>query len=371
MSGSETNDSSCVQYEYDSGPYLWVAGIRIGTGLISFICCLILVIFFIYTKKHLIVTNQILVVFLSISTMIHSFSYLISRVNFNTKRHIMDKYCLFSGSLELYTGWTEWLCILCISYNLLVQVMCQPKPTKRLHLIYFSLIFVLPLMWCWMPFIYLSFGSAGPWCGIRIVTEDCNDFFYGLILRILLTQIPIFILLVATIMFSLVTWFLMKRKLQNQKAKFYPPQSLPVDKDEVLRELKILLWYPPLYSMLQLFLLANLIYDCIKPTSPLLPLWFLQVFTSPLAGAVIAIVILINTETNYRARLRSWFARHVTGSAASEPGSPRPSSFSKPHVNEYICDLNISYGDSLEGVQDKLRRERVRNSSQPLPTIDE
>ena len=375
MSGGENVSSNdCVQDEYDSGPYLWIAGIRIGTGLVSFLCCLLLVSFFVYTKKHLIVTNQILVFFLALSTMIHSFSYLISRVNFNTRRSIIDKYCLFAGSLELYTGWTEWMSILCISYNLLVQVIYQPKPRKKVHRIYFSLIFILPLLWCWLPFINLSYGSVGPWCGIRIFTEHCNDFLYGLILRILFIEIPLLILLLVTIIFSIITWIIMKHKLYNQRTKLpYPPQSLPVDKDEVLRELKILLWCPPIYSILQLFLLINLAYDCIEPTSPLLILWFLQVFTSPLAGAIIVIVIVLNIETNFRARLRLWCVRHVTGlTASSEPaGSPRLSSTSKPHVNEYDCDLNISYGDSLEGVRDKHRRDRVKSSSQPLSTVDE
>lgn len=359
-SGNTTESSSnCVLSLYDTQPYLVVAGLRVATGLISFCCCLLIVAFFVYTKKQQIVTNQVLVFYLAISALLHSFSYLVSRVNFYTERSIVDKYCLFAGPLEQYTAWTEWMCILCISSNLLTQVTCKPK-RKKLHWVYFSLIFALPLLWCWVPFLSYTYGTSGPWCGIRIFSEDCEVFLYGVVLRFFLKVLPILILFVATIILSVTTWVLFKRKLHSHKTVSYP-QTRPVDQTQLLAELKVLLWYPPVYTVLQILLIANLVYESIWPESPVLVLWYLQVLTSPLAGAVIALVIVLNSESNAHARVRSWIVRHI-----QRPEEPRSARSSCSRVSEYECELHVSFGDSLEGMQNQRRHERVRNS-EPLP----
>ena len=334
------------------------------TGLISFSCCLLLAMFFIYNKKQLIVTNQVLVFYLALSALLHSFSCMIGRVNFTTPRPLLDKYCLFAGPLEVYTGWTEWMSILCISCNLLAQVTSHPKARKRLHCAYFSLIFALPLLWCWVPFVPLAFGTSGPWCGIRVLTEDCGDFLQGVILRWFLIQLPIPLLLAATVSLSLVTWVCMKHRLQQQETNSYLPQSSPIDKAQMLAELKVLLWYPPTYAVLRLLPLTSLVYDSISPTSPHLPLWYLPALTSPLPGAAIALLIWFNTDNKCWARLRSWLSLHLS-QRSEDLGSPScRSSVSSHTVSEYRCDLNVSYGDSLEGVRKKHRRDRIRKASQ-------
>lgn len=358
-SGSESSSNSCFLSLYDTEPYQVVAGLRVVTGLTSFCCCLLLVIFFVYTKRQQIVVNQVLVFYLTLSALLRSFSYLVSRINFYTERPIIDKYCMFAGFLELYTGWTEWICIFCISSNLLAQVICKSKG-KRLHWMYFGLIFFLPALWCWIPFLFYTYGTSGPWCGIRTFNEDCKMFMYGTILRLLLIQLPILILLAATIFFSVTTWALLKYKLHIYETKSYP-QSRPVDKAQLLSELKLLLFYPPVYTVLQLVLLVNSAYDSIRPHSPILVLWCLQVLTSPLAGAAIALVIVLTSEKNPWARVRSWVARHLLHHS-DEPQGAQPSS---GHVSDYSCDTNVRYGDSVEGMENQRRQERLRNSAPP------
>lgn len=360
MSGNDSESSSCPLTSYDSGSYLVVAGVRLATGLTAFLCCLSLVVFFIYIKLKLqMVTNQILVFYLTISSLLHSGSSLISRVNFQTGRPVTDNYCLFAGPLALYTGSTEWMCILCISCNLLVQVTCRPEG-KKLYWVYGVLIFVLPLLWCWLPFLSHAYGTSGPWCGVRIFTEDCEQFLLGVVLRLSLLALPVLILLMVTSSVSLATWTLQKHRLRARETAAYP-QSPSIDKRQVLGELQVLLWFPPLYSVLQLPLLVNLLYDSIRPDSPLLPMWCLQAFTPPLAAAVTALLITIHSETNTVPRIRSWLAEHCQ--YREKRGRVRASS-SNRHISEYNCDLCVSYGDSLEGVQSKHRRERIRRASQ-------
>lgn len=365
MSENGSENGSCPLTNYDSGDYLYVAGVRGATGLIAFICGLLLVIFFVSTKlKQEIVTNQFLVFCLAISVLLHSVSHLLGRVHFQTERRVKHSYCLFAGPLALYTGSTEWLSILCISCNLLAQVICQ-SPARKLKWVYCGLVFALPLLWCWLPFISQSYGTSGPWCGVRTFTDDidCEPFLFGVLLRLILIGLPVVILLIITVLLSVATWTVQKHRLHSLETASYP-QSPTIDRTQVLAELKMLLWFPPVYSVLQLPLLANIVYDSLCPSSPLLPLWYLEVLTSPLAGATTALLLTLHSETNTRARVCSWLALHCQCTKEHVRGR----SSSDRHVTEYDCDLYISYGDSLEGVQDKHRRERIRKSHHISPT---
>ena len=365
MSGNGSDNSSCVLDEYNTQPYLLVAGVRIVTGLISLLCGLLLIILFAYTRNQRRVANQILVFFLSVSVSLHSLSVILGRVDFSTERALLDSYCLFAGPLQLYSAWTEYVCVMCISCNLLAQVTCQPTG-RRLNWVYFSLIFTLPLLLCWIPFTGQAYGSAGPWCGIRTSTENCQQFLYGVVLRLVLVGLPVLVLLLTTTTLSLATWISLKHSLKALENNTFSKQNT-VDKSLLLKELRILVWCPPLYPTLKLLLLVNLLYDTARPSSPQLALWLLQALLSPLAGSLTAAVIGANTETNTRARLRSWLLRHLRWSRGEQ------SEGGKRRVSEYECDLDVSYGDSIAGVIDKNRRERVRKNSTPsqLPSVSE
>ena len=360
MSGNGSETTSCPLSAYDSGPYLCVAGVRIGTGVIAFLCTLLLVIVFVYTKlRQEIVTNQFLVFCLALSALLHSVSHLLGRLNFQTERSLRDSYCLFAGPLALYTGSTEWMSVLCISCNLLAQVTCQPGG-RKLHWVYCGLIFPLPVLWCWLPFVSQSYGTSGPWCGVRTLADDCEQFLLGALLRLVLTALPVFIVLTVTSSLSVATWTVQKRRLRENETCSYP-QSPSIDKRQVLGELKTILWFPPVYAILQLPLLANLVYDTVHPRSPLLTLWYLEVLSSPLAGATTALLLTLHSETNTWARLCLWLALHCRKSTEKHE-RVRPAT--ERQVSEYNCDLYVSFGDSLEGVQEQRRRERIRKSHQ-------
>lgn len=357
MSGEDNSsgavESSCALDVYDSPEYKAVAAVRIVTGLISFICCLSIVTYMVYYKKYRFILNLKLVLFLAISAALHSFSFLVGRINFYTDRPIIDYYCLFAGSVELYTSWTEIIAILCISHNLLSAVTCNPN-TKNMERIYLSLIFILPVLWCWVPILFFTYGTAGPWCGIRIFTVDCDPFPFGLSLRYLLEDIPLAVVFVATIIFSVATWVILKRKIRRLQTAYRTSPTTTVDTKQLVKELKHLLWYPPVYAIFQVFLLVNQVYESIHPQQPIFALWLLQVLTTPLAGAVIALVCALNSEINLLSRARVWCNRKCCQRSKEE----RPRT-----VTEYECDRYVKYGDSVEGTQNMMREARIKQNS--------
>ena len=361
MSGDNSSDSesSCALDVYDNPEYKAVAAVRVVTGLISFICCLSIVIYMIYYKKYKFILNQKLVLFLAISAGLHSFSYLVGRINFYTERPIIDYYCLFAGSVELYTSWTEIMSILCISHNLLSAVTCNPN-MKNMEKIYLSLIYILPVLWCWVPLLFFTYGTAGPWCGIRIFTEDCDLFKFGLSLRYLLEDIPLAVVFVATIIFSVATWIMLKRKIRRLQTAYPTGPSQTVDTSQMVKEVKHLLWYPPVYAIFQVFLLVNQVYESLYPQRPIFPLWLLQVLTAPLAGAVIALVCALNSEMNPLSRARVWCSQRCCQHSREE--QPRV-------VTEYECDRYITYGDSVEGTRNMMREARIKRNSAMIDNI--
>ena len=161
MSGNSSSDYTCVLSEYDSHPYLLVAGVRILAGLVALLLSGSLVAFFVNTKKQRRVINQILVFCLAFSSLLNSLGSLLSRVDFNERR-LSDRYCLFAGPLQLYTDWTQIMTILCISFNLLAQLTCRLPAGKKLKWVYCSLIFALPLLWIWIPFIEVALWLCWP-----------------------------------------------------------------------------------------------------------------------------------------------------------------------------------------------------------------
>lgn len=71
-------------------------------------------------------------------------------------------------------------------------------------------------------------------------------------------------------------------------------------KQEIKKEVKPLLWYPIVYLVLKTSLLISHIYDAARPHSPAVSVWLLQALSTPLAGALIALVYTMDRETRNR-----------------------------------------------------------------------
>ena len=376
-SALDGNVTICCLDVYDSAEFKAVAVVRAGTGSFSLFCSLAIVGYMLYYQKYKLVLNQRLVLLLAISVSFHSFSYLVGRVQFTTPRPIVDSYCSFASFLELLSGWTEILSVLCISYNFLHAVTFgQNNKNRKLARVYALLIFLLPLFWCWLPWVHFSWGSSGPWCGIRVFSKDCKQFNLGLSLRWLLQDVPLMAVFITTIIFSVATWLMIKWKIHSKKAAYLPNQNQVTDTTLALKEIEPFLWYPPVYACLQLFFLINHIYENISPTPPPLPLWYLQATVSPLAGTSIALACLLNSEMHKVCSGRwggvgcskvKWCFLWLCYKPSTQE-APRQL---QAKVKPYVCDLCLNYGDSMEGAVAQRRMERIkRNSNNSLKVTE-
>lgn len=361
LTEASSENISCISVLYDTPAFKAVAAVRTAVAVFSLACSLV-VIFLVCCYKKYQFFPQRLILYLAIVSAVHSVVFGVSRVNYHATRSVLDVLCLVDGFAELYTSWVELLLIACITAHLFLLLVCGIETSQKevLHLL---VSFLTPLLWCWVPFIDHSFGSSGPWCGIRVHSEDdCSLYVLGVVLRFLLWQVPLYSLF---LIFFLSCLLAILSKLKKDSLKWegshYDPKAQKV-KLKMIRQVKPLLYYPMVFLLLKLPLLISQIYEAVHPQKPTVILWLLDALTSPMGGAVIALVYVCDATT--RTKLwhcgQQWRSGHLcsccycclpTDGADDGEGRRKRSS---THVVDYSVEVDAIFGDSMEG--EKARR---------------
>ena len=287
----------CYQH-FDTTEFKIQAALRSAVGLFSFVCCASVVFIIILFKKYKFYTQR-LILYLSIVTMIHAFSYILTRINYYTPRPIDDPYCYFSGVLNHYTAANGVLSIWCITLNLLTKTLCNCSTVKA-EPIFVAVIIFLPALWLWVPIWLKAYGTAGAWCSIRSMNSDCTPYRYRSWLRFGLWYIPLYILMFVTVVSLILAAVRISRGSRKWVGKWDP--EIIVMRQTLKREILSLIWYPLIFLLLNTFSLIDQIHDAVNPMNPSATLTYLSIFTSTLRGAFIALAFGLDRET--RSRLR-------------------------------------------------------------------
>ncbi len=352
--GSVSGDV-CSELSYDTLVFKLVAILRVLIGVLSFLVCMAVAVLLVVLKKHYFF-DQRLVLYLAIASLFRSLSYITGRIDFYGSRPISDQYCYFAGFLETYTSCVELLAILSISINMFVRTVLK-LPRDKLELFYLTSIFFLPLLWCWVPFLYEAYATAGPWCGIRILEPaDCEVFETGNLLRYLFWHSLVFLFIVIALSVSVTVVV----RLRTNARKWEGPTCDPNRQANVQKLREGLLLGPVIYVLLKIPIFVTDVYDYTNPLNPSVTMWFVRVCTSPLAGAIILLMYFLDSETRKWLSMNSFKAavvRCCRGNAEVEGVTP------------YDCEFHFMYGDSLEGTI--MRRKPVRHGASTctyLPT---
>lgn len=288
--------ASCLNY--DSVEFKIIAALRAGAGTLSAVCCLVVICLIVAYKKYLFFTQR-LIAYLAVTAFFQTILYTLGRVNFYTSRPIVDPYCFFAGFFHEYSHWTEVVSIVCIAFNIFSMGVLR-RNTARLEIIYVILILILPLTWSWVPFLHAAYGTAGPWCGIRTLTRDCEDFRFGQILQPTLQVIPLYLILVIAFVLTCITACKVRRARNRWSGQFR--HEVQVRVQDMEKEIRPLLWYPVIYLVLETPSVVNHLYHTFNPLAQFLPLWYVEAIVGPMHGAFIALVYAFDSET--RARMR-------------------------------------------------------------------
>ncbi|XP_064396043.1 cyclic AMP receptor 2-like [Halichondria panicea] len=295
---SLTNGSiNCSYYYDDDMNHAIVAAIRAAMGIFSGLCCLVVITVIVGFKKY-VFFSQRLILYLAIAALFHSVSYSFARINYYTPRYLYDNYCYFGGFINLYSSWVEFMALCCLTFNVFINSVLDRWPSSRLQYIYLFVMYTLPLLWCWLPFLQHTYATTEGWCDLRVVDENCKSFPYGYILRFSVWYIPVYTILFICFIATIIAALTIHRRSRMWYGIYNPDQQQ--SERRLKNEVKPLIWYPIVYLLLTIFSLANTIDIAINPEQNNIVLWYLHVFTSPLRGSFIAIVYALDPETRKR-----------------------------------------------------------------------
>ena len=285
-------DNNCTYVAVDPN-FIPIAAIRATVGTISAAACVLLVVLILLLKKYKYSLCQRLILYLAVAAFFHSLSYPLARVDYNTPRKLLSPYCLFGGFINLYTSWIEVLALTCLTLGSFINGIQQKQLPRWVELFYIGLPYILPCLWCWIPFIDHAFGSASTWCDIRTINIDCSSFVFGSVLRFIIWYIPVTVIFTFIFVFALVVLFRVRQALKVE-------ETMEAWQKQDLKEVQYLVLYPILYLLLNVFSFINRLDGAINGGRGHLIFYYLHVLSSPFRGAVIAIVFALDPDTRKR-----------------------------------------------------------------------
>lgn len=306
MNISEENSTlTDCRLRFDKFDFKVQAALRSVIGLLSAVCCALVIFIIVLFKKYTFYTQR-LILYLAIAAMIHAFSFSLTRVNYYTPRPIEDYYCNFGALLNHYTAANEVLSVCFMTLNLVVKAVCNRSTAKAEPFIVVA-IFLLPATWCWVPYVLEGgYGTGKGWCTIRTLNADCTPYRYEVWLQFGLRYIPLYTLMLIIIISIVLLGIRVNMGSMKWVGKWDTVDS--AIRENLKREILSIIWYPIIFILFNIFSLINQIYTTVHPNPKDLPaaysvLIYLGVLTTPLRGAFIALAFALDRETRKRLRL--------------------------------------------------------------------
>ena len=291
-----TTDSDCFNL---TGIFPIISVLNGSISLFSLLANLF-VIFLIIGYKKYVVFPQKIILYINIAAGIYSgaiafgagVGYLPITINSS-----FYPYCVLAGFFYQIAAWmflgAIWIGVVDI------YLVVQGKDTRKYELAYVAVIFGLPILTCWLPFIDSSYGKAGPWCWIRPINNDanCSTHTYGLILQFAIWYIPIGASTIAIMIIYIFILNDIRRRSFIGKNKPHEDRLHKVLK----REMKYFLIFPVIFFVITILSASAAISGLMgKNQVSLVPLWVINAVLTPLQGAIIAFLIGFDRDTLIR-----------------------------------------------------------------------
>ena len=286
---------------FDRQKYVIVTTVGMISGSVSFLACLSAFFIIILFKKWQ-TFGQRLILYLMISTTLHSLGTVLrlafSNNNVNTTYR---GFCAFAGFASQVEIWMVINTTTAITIYVFLGLVCN-KHTEKYEILYILFIFVLPLVFNWIPFINNIYGLAGPWCWIRNVdVNSCERLVFGQALQLGLWYVPVYIILVLWILLYLAILY----KLRGNSKRW---KGVSTDTDEhrnkmLKSETLYLLVYPIIdFIMNTPFLIARIV-GWADPVNPVpAALLYIAIIFFSLQGGVTALAFMLGSDTRQRLR---------------------------------------------------------------------
>ena len=299
----ETNGSCSPYY---SSSYAAVAALSAAIAGLSLLLLIAVIVILILFKK-LQFFDQRLILYLAVSSIFSKLALILHRVDYhNQTTEFYTRFCQFGGYFDEVSIWMLLMAVCSIVAYVSLRILFK-KDTARFELVYLFFIFVFPLTFTWIPFVFNAYGRAGAWCWI--ISEDretCEPYFAGQVLQFVLWFGPLYLLLVVLLLVYVVLFIHQYRKrykLKREKSIQGTLQRQPSPTLVRPQDVKTLLVFPVLYFLLNIFPFINRTYNLVATGGPSLPLWYLAALANPLMGTLVTLAYFLDPETRKRMTL--------------------------------------------------------------------
>lgn len=295
MSNTTDDNSSIFCSPFNTWPYYQVAIVRASAGGVSFLACLAVIVMMLSFRKHLLF-KQRLIFYLNVAAMINAFFIVIQGANYfpNTTSKYFEIYCTVIGFCDQTSQTSLFVAIGCITTDLFFTSALHKE--YKLEKLYITLIFVLPLLVNWVPFVFEGYWSAGPWCWItKYERNNCSETdFAPLMLTFILWYIPAYVMLAVTLLVYIIIVVSIKRQKYKYSGVYAP--NAEHQRRSMEKEVKLLIWYPLIFLIINIFPFINRVCETLC-NGEVFELWMMHALFSPLQGGFIALVYAFDKET--------------------------------------------------------------------------
>ena len=305
---------SCDKYQSDR--YRNLAMIAASMGVVSLVASLLVILVILVLKKYQ-VFMQRLILYLCIVIAINAVSLILrfSRADYkNHNNRNLDNLCIAAAFFDQTTRWSMTIAYTCLTFTLLIAVTFNSSG-QVFELGYIFAIFLLPLMFNWIPFIHNTYGEAGAWCWIRTkneemvsgVIENCTNHELGKVLTYVLWYVPNYILLGVVFILYIIAVIMLVRNSRHWKGVYSTGIDSRQEREKMKELVMPIIFYPLVFFVLNIFPLVNRVYETFS-NDPNYILWLLHAIFSPLQGGFVAVLYALDKETIRRLSARECLA---------------------------------------------------------------
>ena len=286
---------------FDHRKFVIVTTVGVTSASVSLMACLSAIFIIILFKKWQ-TFGQRLILYLTISAGLFSIG-IVLRVAFSgdVVNTTIRGFCAFAGFAGQVAAWMVINTTTAITIYVFLGIVCN-KLTEKYEILYILFIFVLPLVFNWIPFINNIYGHAVPLCWIRNVdVNSCERLVFGQALQLTLFYVPLYIIL--ALWFLLYLAILCKLRGNSKRWKGIA-NDVDDHRNKMLKsETLYLLVYPIIDFILSTPLLIARMVSWADPVNPVPDalLYIATIFVS-LHGAVTVVAFMLGPDTRQRLR---------------------------------------------------------------------
>ena len=284
------NDScnTLSHYEQDIIDMLGFVG-----GAVSILFCLVILFITLLLRKYQQSTQRV-IIYLTLCVGLSSICYVLPGI---TRVQLDSNYCVAVAFLNQVTSWMVLLAVCCLTCDLFIKVVFLQFDTSRFEPLYCVIIFVVPFVFNWIPFVHHAYGSTGALCWIKQSKPDnCTEIdSYYISLRFALYWAPfLFLQLAISVAYSII--FIKTRLRLREFVGKFDPEEIATRK-LLYREVRWYMLYPVFLSITFIAGIVSRIAEPINLNNSFFWLRVMHMLVISLQGLGIAIIFALDYDT--------------------------------------------------------------------------